>query len=57
MAGSKLTDFPCPECGKNLRVPSEAAGKRVRCPKCDARAVVPFPPEGNRKNTIDCDNI
>lgn len=45
MDGSKVTEFPCPQCGKGLRVASEAAGKRVRCPRCDTRAVVPVSPE------------
>jgi hypothetical protein len=34
-------DFPCPECGRRLRVGPELAGKRVRCPGC--RKVVPAP--------------
>jgi hypothetical protein len=34
-------DFPCPECGRRLRVGPELAGKKVRCPGC--RKVVPAP--------------
>jgi hypothetical protein len=43
-------DFPCPQCGKVLRVPDTAPGQRGRCPSCrhiftvsdpDAPLVVP----------------
>ena len=33
--------IPCSECGSNLAVPSEAAGKRVRCPKCKTEVAIP----------------
>jgi len=45
MNGSDAIRFECPQCGKGLRVASEAAGKRVRCPKCSEPAVVPLPLE------------
>lgn len=37
-------DFPCPECGRRLRVGPDLAGKQVRCPGC--RRVVPAPVGG-----------
>jgi serine/threonine protein kinase/predicted RNA-binding Zn-ribbon protein involved in translation (DUF1610 family) len=33
--------FPCPECGKNLKVRAEFAGKKVKCPHCGKAAPVP----------------
>jgi hypothetical protein len=33
----------CPECDKPLKVPAEAAGKKVRCRACDATFVVKAP--------------
>jgi DNA-directed RNA polymerase subunit RPC12/RpoP len=32
--------FPCPVCGKSLKVPEEATGKSVRCPRCRERTTV-----------------
>lgn len=32
-------------CGKSLRVPDSAAGKRAKCPMCAAVLDVPAPPE------------
>lgn len=32
-------------CGKSLRVPDSAAGKRAKCPACAAVLAVPVPPE------------
>ncbi|MDZ7619813.1 MAG: MotA/TolQ/ExbB proton channel family protein [Patescibacteria group bacterium] len=37
--------FPCTACGKKLRVPEEAAGRKCRCPYCQASVMVPAPPE------------
>jgi hypothetical protein len=34
--------FQC-ECGKNLRVPDEHAGKRARCPACGREMTIPGP--------------
>jgi DNA-directed RNA polymerase subunit M/transcription elongation factor TFIIS len=31
----------CPTCGKNLRAPDKAAGKRAKCPQCGAVLEVP----------------
>jgi hypothetical protein len=31
----------CPSCGKGLRVPETAAGRRVMCPRCDEAVRVP----------------
>jgi hypothetical protein len=32
--------FPCPVCGKSLKVPEDATGKSVRCPRCRERSTV-----------------
>lgn len=37
-------EFHCPECGKLLRVPDDAAGKQARCPSCGAVATIPAGP-------------
>jgi serine/threonine protein kinase len=36
-----MTSFPCPGCGKVLKVKDEAAGKRLRCPGCGQTVRVP----------------
>jgi hypothetical protein len=33
--------FPCPLCGKPLKVPDEKAGARVVCPQCEEPSKVP----------------
>ena len=33
--------FPCAECGAVLQIPSDRAGKKVRCPRCKTVAEVP----------------
>ena len=35
--------FACDSCGKSLKVPAEAAGRRVKCPHCSAAVTVPDP--------------
>ena len=37
--------FDCPECQKQLKVPSDAAGRKARCPYCKHSLVVPQSPE------------
>ena len=37
--------FDCPECQKQLKVPSDAAGRKARCPYCKHSLVVPESPE------------
>lgn len=37
--------FKCPNCDKNLKIPDELAGKRVKCPGCSQ--VVNVPPMGH----------
>lgn len=37
--------FDCPECQKQLKVPSDAAGRKARCPYCKHSLVVPEGPE------------
>ncbi len=37
--------FDCPECQKQLKVPSEAGGRKARCPYCKHSLVVPESPE------------
>jgi len=34
-------EIACPTCGRRLRAPDSAAGKRVKCPKCEAAIQVP----------------
>jgi tRNA A-37 threonylcarbamoyl transferase component Bud32 len=31
-----MITFPCSQCGRQLRAPDEAAGKKVKCPRCGA---------------------
>jgi serine/threonine protein kinase len=33
--------FRCPDCGKNLRIKAESAGKQARCPQCGKAVEVP----------------
>lgn len=35
--------FHCPSCGKRLRLPPDAAGKRARCPHCQGMVTAPTP--------------
>src|SRR5262245_26834918 len=35
--------FLCPACGKSIKAPDHAAGKRGRCPACKTAATVPMP--------------
>ena len=37
--------FDCPACQKQLKVPSDAAGRKARCPYCKHSLVVPQSPE------------
>jgi biopolymer transport protein ExbB/TolQ/DNA-directed RNA polymerase subunit RPC12/RpoP len=37
--------FDCPECQKQLKVPTDAAGRKARCPYCKHSLVVPESPE------------
>jgi biopolymer transport protein ExbB/TolQ/DNA-directed RNA polymerase subunit RPC12/RpoP len=37
--------FPCPSCGKKLKVRDEAAGRKANCPYCKTSVVVPSPPD------------
>lgn len=37
----------CQTCGKVLKAPDGAAGKKVRCPGCETVFVLPSPPESN----------
>ena len=39
---SESIEFHCTSCGRALRVPASAAGKRASCPQCNT--VVPVPP-------------
>src|SRR6185437_9762668 len=34
-------EFPCPQCGKLLRVGDDAAGKQARCPACNSVQAIP----------------
>jgi hypothetical protein len=33
--------FPCPSCGRTLRVPASTSGKKARCPACASLSLVP----------------
>ena len=33
--------FPCPACGKQLKAPDSAAGRKSACPKCGTKVTVP----------------
>jgi hypothetical protein len=35
-------DLTCGQCGKTLRVPDDAAGKKARCPSCQSLSDVPL---------------
>ena len=41
---------PCPGCKQSLKVPDQAAGKKVKCPKCSAAVGVPMPPAANESS-------
>jgi hypothetical protein len=41
-------DIVCPSCGKRLKAPDTAAGKRVKCPQCSAAVPVPAAPAAAR---------
>lgn len=36
-------EFPCPKCGRTLRVPDETAGRTAQCPACGGQAKIPQP--------------
>lgn len=38
-----MIEFKCSECGKQLRVKDEAAGKKGKCPQCGTVLLVPAP--------------
>ncbi len=44
-ANPPLVAFPCPECGKKLKVKAVLAGKKVKCPKCGQAVLVAAPTE------------
>jgi MoxR-like ATPase len=39
---SGTIEFPCTGCGRTLKVPAAAAGKRASCPQCNTVATVPL---------------
>ncbi len=39
-------EFPCTDCGKQLRTPDDAAGKQARCPSCGEVNEVPLAAAG-----------
>jgi RNA polymerase sigma factor (sigma-70 family) len=39
--------FPCPDCGRILKVKTEQAGKKGKCPHCAAAVAVPRPRAGS----------
>lgn len=48
-------EFTCANCGQNLRVSEEAAGKNAKCPKCRQINQIPQLPEGGRDDLDDLD--
>jgi DNA-directed RNA polymerase subunit RPC12/RpoP len=36
-------NFPCSNCGKNLKVREELAGRRAKCPYCQTAVTIPVP--------------
>lgn len=38
-------EFHCEHCGKVVKAPSEAAGRKGKCPHCQAVCYIPSPPE------------
>jgi formylglycine-generating enzyme required for sulfatase activity/Leucine-rich repeat (LRR) protein len=44
-AATGMLSFPCPGCGKTLKVKAAAAGKKSKCPHCQAPVQVPGPAE------------
>jgi predicted RNA-binding Zn-ribbon protein involved in translation (DUF1610 family) len=36
-------EFPCPQCGRPVRTPSTAAGKKGKCPSCGVVVQIPKP--------------
>lgn len=45
--------FPCPHCGKKLKVQEEAAGRRAACPYCKHSVTVPEPPAESEPSPSD----
>ncbi|MCU0709439.1 MAG: M48 family metalloprotease [Pirellula sp.] len=41
MAHDSLIEFACPECGRRLRAPIEAAGKSGKCNGCGSKTTIP----------------
>jgi ribosomal protein S27E len=42
----------CPECGRNLKIKAELAGKKVKCPQCGKAIVVPQPTRPSKTGFI-----
>jgi MoxR-like ATPase len=38
---SGLIEYPCPQCGRSLRISSAGAGRKAKCPQCGAISDVP----------------
>lgn len=38
-------EFHCEHCGKLVKAPSEAAGRKGKCPHCQVVCYIPMPPE------------
>jgi biopolymer transport protein ExbB/TolQ len=54
--------FPCPSCGKTLKVSDEHFGQRARCPHCKTAVAIPAAPdaataEGTSESSIEWDKI
>jgi biopolymer transport protein ExbB/TolQ len=52
--------FPCPSCGKTLKVSDEHFGQRARCPHCKNAVSIPaqeIPTEPSTEGNVDWDKI
>jgi biopolymer transport protein ExbB/TolQ len=52
--------FPCPSCGKTLKVSDEHFGQRARCPHCKNAVMIPAqepPAESSAEGSVDWDKI
>lgn len=43
-------EFPCSGCGRKLKVPAAAAGKKASCPQCNAVVTIPAPGQEAQAN-------
>ncbi len=44
--------FPCPHCGKELKVKADSAGKKGKCPQCKGSTIAPDGPDDTRGDGV-----